>query len=68
MAFKTGAPVAPSWIATLEAAAEWGCKPWELDPEDSDVFWWYRWLAFREAKIKAEKSVQKELNGPSSRD
>jgi len=47
--------MAPSWVAPLEAAAEWGTPPWEF-AGGTPVLWYARWEAARNAKMDARES------------
>jgi hypothetical protein len=54
----------PWWIETLEQAAEWGIAPWELDPEENEIIWLYRWRIFKHELNRARKT--KEQHGGSN--
>lgn len=49
----------------LEAASEWGTSPEKV--VDSDSVWFIRWLAYREAKIKAQTAEAKKQHGKQQR-
>lgn len=49
----------------LEAASEWGMSPEQIVKTDS--IWFLRWLAYREAKIKAQKAEAKKQHGKQQR-
>jgi len=67
----TGAPVAPWWVAVLDAAAEWGCPPWALTGRDTPAErrrWWERWQARRHARADVMKLQQEEREQKKVRD
>jgi len=49
----------------IEAASEWGISPEQV--ENSDPVWFIRWLAYREAKIKAQTAEAKKQHGKQQR-
>jgi len=57
---KHGAPVAPRWVRTIEAAEAWGMAPWEIEERQGELIWYLRWCAYRDALIKVHKEQAKE--------
>ncbi len=46
--------MAPGWVVTLDASADWGIPPWELTGE-SKLLWWLRYGMLREERTKARE-------------